>query len=280
MALVTIMILGAAAFAQVSPAEILNPQLKALEQTYLPQLEALNGAVSSAEFPFTFYLSRYVGLDPKQQAGTDTRGVEFVKFHDRVVLKITGNYNAAYSANTLTGNERASQTFQNVIVPIIHLVIKTIPPSITCDAIGFEISYHARTRSKSYDYEGKEILVVVLDKSDAFSFFDSPPDSERQDILDHSEVYLNGKEYGLQLGQRDPASVEALARPASHPPVQVPTASATASPAKESGADVRLPALGRDRPVGSSPARNAEQCCGEVRRSCRLRVRLQARYRE
>src|SRR6516162_10815852 len=71
-----------AAGAQVSPSEILNPQLKAAEETYLPQLKALNRAIGSVKFPFTFYLSRYVGLDPKQQVETDTRGIEFVKFHD------------------------------------------------------------------------------------------------------------------------------------------------------------------------------------------------------
>jgi len=266
---------GVAGLAQVNPVEVLNPQLKAAEQTYFPQLEALNRAISSTKFPFDFNLSRFVGLDPKQQVETDTRGIEFIRFHDRVVLKVTGNYNAAYRADVLTDNERASRTFQDVIVPILRLVIKTIPAGVNCDAVGFEIAYHVRSRSKSYDYEGKEILVVVLDKPDAFSFFDSQGNSHRQDILNRSEIYLNGKDYGLQLGQRDAAPVEALGRPTSHPsaPVAAPSsvASVVASPPvasvatsshvapvatsspvapTDSGSDVRLPALHRDLPVG------------------------------
>jgi len=53
-------------------------------------------------FPFPFYLSRYVGIEPAKQAETDSRGLEFVKFRDRTVLKITGNYEAAYSATQFT----------------------------------------------------------------------------------------------------------------------------------------------------------------------------------
>src|SRR5437660_12924256 len=92
---------AASASAQVSPAEILNPDLKALEETYFPQLKALNQSISKTKFPFPFYLSRYVGLDPAQQAEADSRGLEFVRFQDRVILKVTGNYNAAYDTNRM-----------------------------------------------------------------------------------------------------------------------------------------------------------------------------------
>src|SRR6266702_4445799 len=68
------------ASAQVSPAEILNPDLKALEETYFPQLKTLNQSVSKTKFPFPFYLSRYVGLDPAQQAEADSRGLVLVRF--------------------------------------------------------------------------------------------------------------------------------------------------------------------------------------------------------
>lgn len=247
MALTVLLIVCGTGLAQISPPEILNPQLRTAEQTYLPQLETLNRAVGSTEFPFTFYLSRYVGLDPKRQPETDTRGIEFVKFHDRVVLKISGNYNAAYNANLLTDNERASRTFRDVIVPILHLVITTIPSSVTCNAVGFEVSYHVRSRRKSYDYEGKEILVVVLDKPDAFGFFDLPRDSERQDILNRSEVYLDGKDFGLQLGDRNAANVEALGRPTSHLPGVAVSSAPTPS---DSVGDVRLSSLHQDLTAG------------------------------
>src|SRR6202521_6080712 len=68
--------------AQVSPAEILNPDLKALEETYFPQLKALNQSIARTKLPFPFYLSRFVGLDPAQQAESDSRSLAFFRFAD------------------------------------------------------------------------------------------------------------------------------------------------------------------------------------------------------
>jgi hypothetical protein len=212
-----ILLLGALLFsaaqsaqAQVSPSEILNPQLQQLEKTYLPQLQALNHFITSAKFPFSFVLSRYVGLDPSQQSGTDTRGIEFVRFKGRVVLKITGNYNAAYNADQLTQNERAARVFSEVFVPILAGVNQEIPGDVACDAIGFEISYHVRRAVKSYNFEGKELLVAVFDPADAFGFLKTSDEKARQAILNRSEVYLDGKEFGLALGARDPLDAEQL----------------------------------------------------------------------
>src|SRR6266702_4858863 len=169
------------ASAQVSPAEVLNPDLKALEETYFPQLKALNQSIAKTKFPFPFYLSRYVGLDPAQQAEADSRGLEFVRFQDRVILKITGNYNAAYDAARLTQNERAANTFRAVVLPILNLAAAALPPDLPCDGIGFEISYHARSRERSYDFEGKENLVLVLDRDDAWALSSATTDSTRQE---------------------------------------------------------------------------------------------------
>src|SRR5206468_3047378 len=182
------------ASAQVSPAEILNPDLKALEETYFPQLKTLNQSIAKAKFPFPFYLSRFVGLDPAQQAEADSRGLEFVRFQDRVILKVTGNYNAAYDTARLTQNERAAGTFRTVVLPILEQVTAALPHDLACDGIGFEISHHTRTRDRSYDYEGKEILVVVLDRDDAWALSRTSTDSERQEILNRSKVYVSGKE--------------------------------------------------------------------------------------
>ena len=213
-------LLGAVApgLAQVSPAEIVSPELKAAEAQYLPQLKQISHSITLTKFPFSFFLSRYVGLDPAKQAEADSRGLEFVKFHDRVVLKVTGNYNAAYNAARVTQNERASRTFHEVIIPIVRLVTDQIPKDAACDAIGFEISYHSRTGTGDYDYEGKEILVVVFEKNDAFAFALATDDSNRQEILNRSEVYLNGAEYGLSLSGPDPLVVEGLERSSSKKP--------------------------------------------------------------
>lgn len=216
--------------AQVSPSEILNPDLKALEQSYFQQLKTLHESIAKAKFPFPFYLSRFVGLDPAQQAEADSRGLEFVRFQDRVILKVTGNYNAAYDTARLTQNERAASTFHTVVLPILDQVTAALPPDLACDGIGFEISHHTRTRNRSYDYEGKEILVVVLNRDDAWALSRASTDPERQEIVNRSKVYVSGTEFGLSLTERDPFNVQTLPRSIPAKPDATSTArSATAA---------------------------------------------------
>jgi hypothetical protein len=200
------------AFAQVSPSEILNPDLKAIETSYFQQLKTLNQSIARTKFPFPFYLSRFVGLDPAQQAEADSRGLEFVRFQDRIILKVTGNYNAAYDTARLAQNERAASTFRTIVLPILDLLTASLPQDVTCDGIGFEISHHTRTRDRSYDYEGKEILVVVLDRDDAWALSRASTDSQRQEIVNRSKIFVSGKDFGLSLSERDPLNVQTLPR--------------------------------------------------------------------
>ena len=237
------------ASAQVSPAEILNPDLKALEEAYFPQLKALNQSIAKTKFPFPFYLSRFVGIDPAKQAEADSRGLEFVRFQDRVILKVTGNYNAAYDTNRMTQNERAAGTFRAVILPILNLATATLPQDLACDGIGFEISYHARSRERSYDFEGKENLVLVLDRNDAWALSSATTDSTRQDILNRNKIYVSGTDFGLSLTERDPLNVQALPR-------SIPAKPDAASTARSSTLVARSPLLKSNQtaPTFSSPA--------------------------
>ena len=196
--------------AQVSPTEIANPALSATEQQYLPQLESLQHAIGKTQFRLPFILTRYVGVDPSRQAPLDTRGIEFVYFQSRMLLKTSGFYTAAFNSEQLTSNERASRVFQEVIVPILRLIVQEIPSDVACDGIGFEIAYHARAAHKNSDYEGREILVVVLDRTDAFAFLNASGNEQQQAILNRAENYLDAKPFGLALGQKDALNLETL----------------------------------------------------------------------
>lgn len=215
--------------AQVSPNEILDPQLKTLEKEYLAQLKTINQQISRQQFPFPFNLSRVVGLDPSQQVEADTRGLEFRRFKDRVILKATGNFNAAYDSTTFTRNERAAHTFRDVFLPILRSITKIIPPDVDCDSIGIEVAYHVRDVTKSYDYEGNEILVVVMDLKDAFQMALEKDDNARQEILNRALVYLGGQDYGLSLLDRDPMVVDMQARSRSAKSNMLVTASSSSS---------------------------------------------------
>ena len=153
--------------AQVSPIEIANPKLRSAEQEYLPQLQYLQHTIGETQFPLPFVLTRYVGLDPARQTSMDPRGLEFVYFQNRILLKTSGFYTAAFNSDQLTQNERASRTFQEVVVPILGLIGDQLSLDMRCDGVGFEIAYHVRASRKSSDFEGREILAVVFDRADA-----------------------------------------------------------------------------------------------------------------
>lgn len=235
---------SAPAFAQVSPNEIVSPDLKALEETYFQPLIGINQSVAKLKFPFPLYLSRYVGLDPAKQVEADSRGLEFVRFQDRTILKVTANYSAAYNSLRTTQNERAASTFRAVVLPVLNVVTAALPEELPCDGIGFEIAHHARTNEKSYDFEGKEILVVVLDRADAWAMARSSTDAERQELLNRNKVFINGKDYGLSLMERDPLNVQALPR-------SIPAKPDATSTARSSSQASHSPLL---KSVSGSPA--------------------------
>jgi hypothetical protein len=197
-------------FAQVSPIEISNPKLRSAEQEYLPQLQYLQHTIGETQFPLPFVLTRYVGLDPARQAPLDPRGLEFVYFQNRMLLKTSGFYTAAFNSDQLSQNERASRTFQEVIVPILGLVGNQLSLDMKCDGIGFEIAYHVRAARKSSDFEGREILAVVFDRADAIAFVSASGNEQRQAILNRSGIYVDAKPLRLALGQKDPFNEETL----------------------------------------------------------------------
>jgi hypothetical protein len=151
-----------------------------------------------------------------------------------MVLKTSGFYTAAFNAEQLTPNERASRTFQEVIVPILRLITHEIPSDVMCDGIGFEIAYHARAPRKDSDFEGREIVAVVLDRADAFAFLNESGNEQRQAILNRSGIYLDAQPFALALGQRDALNLEALEKPGSG------DARSTTSPASAAAATARL----------------------------------------
>jgi hypothetical protein len=225
-----VVLAASSAFAQVSPIEISNPKLRFAEQEYLPQLQYLQHTIGETQFPLPFVLTRYVGLDPARQASLDPRGLEFVYFQNRILLKTSGFYTAAFNSDQLSQNQRASRTFQEVVVPILVLVGNQLSLDMKCDGVGFEIAYHVRAANKSSDFEGREILAVVFDRADAVAFVSASGNEQRQAILNRSGIYVDAKPYRLALGQKDPLEEDTLG-PAEPAGMRQPIASPRFTPA-------------------------------------------------
>lgn len=198
--------------AQVDPSRILNPQLKGEEAQYLSQLISLQHAIEAQKFLFPLRLAGYTTINRKHSGRNDTNGIEFVYFDDQNILKVTGVYGAAYSASSVTENERAAETLRQVIDPILQLVIHEFSITVPADGIGVEIVFNTRDHETAYDYEGREVLTAVFSWNDARAYCKSKNLTERQEILDRSEIYLNEKAFGLAVSQRNPLPIETLER--------------------------------------------------------------------
>jgi hypothetical protein len=194
--------------AQVSSQEVVNLELRNVTTEYFQKLITLNRQIISQKYPFPFQLSRYIGLDPKSQAAGDTRGLEFVRFHDRTILKCSGNYNAAFGTDKFTRNQRADRVFSDVVVPMLRLLPDYFKEPADFEGIGFEISYHVRELRGKVDYEGRENLVVVLPVADALHYAEAATLEAQQSIVSTAEVYVSGERWGLALGKPDGVPVE------------------------------------------------------------------------
>ena len=247
--LALVLVAVSSALAQVSPSEIANPKLKAAEEKYLPQIRSLQHAINETQFPLPFVLTRYVGLDPSRQTSLDVRGIEFVYFQNRVLLKTSGFYTAAFNSEQLSTNERAGRTFQEVVIPILRLIAREIPPDVNCDGIAFEIAYHARAARNNSDFEGREILAVVLDRADAFAFPSQPGNEQQQAILNRSGIYLDAQPFALALGQKDALSLEALGDRGSGQDRPVPTSPAAVSSKRISTESPRISSAALSTPL-------------------------------
>src|SRR5579864_1644160 len=139
------LLLAVSAPAQViAPDEILDPNLRELQRKYLSELRRITEAAATHSFPYHFYFSPVLGLTEKDTRNNDQRSVRFDRYQDQIVLKITGNYFAAYSIELMTPEERARQTYQDVILPLLQAAVPALDQEEALQAFAFEISHHVR----------------------------------------------------------------------------------------------------------------------------------------
>src|SRR5947209_8227968 len=191
------------AFGQVLPSEVTNPRARAAESKYLPQLESLQQEIGSASFPNPFQLARYLNAK-SGRAALDRDGLEFVNFQHRIVLKVSGVYQVAFEAGLQAENVRATRTLVDAGIPLLRMTADAVPGSDDYDGIGLEIKYGTRDTDSAYRFEGREVLSAVFSRADALALGHAKSDAERQEILNRSDVYVNGQPFGVALGQRDP----------------------------------------------------------------------------
>jgi len=205
-----------------SPSEIADLTTRGLQQSHLGELHAITTALERHKFPYHFYFSRRLDLSEREQERSDQRSIQFDNFRGQIVLKITGNYFAAYSAERMTKEERARQTYRDVMLPILQVAAPALARTEVPEAFALEISHHVIRKVLGVDTESPENVVLVLPKASAQLLVEAQDDAGRTAAVLGGTAYLNGTPVSLWPGESKESSmvpVSPAAAPATAPPV-------------------------------------------------------------
>jgi hypothetical protein len=228
--LLAALLLSAVALGQVlSPMEITDPSARVLQNQHVRQLEAAGAEIQAHHFPYHFYFSRVLDLNEDRQRAADQRSIRFEKYGQLMALELTGNYYASYSAEKLTGNQRARQTFNDAILPMLKIVSPLFSADEAVQAYAFEISHHVRRTVMGVATENPENLVMVFTRGTAQQLLAAQDAPQQQSALLDAEVYVNGQRTDLWLTE-DAAQMEAAKRER-HAPQRTQPQGAMAEPA-------------------------------------------------
>jgi hypothetical protein len=203
-----------------TPAEVKQPQMRALQEEYFQQLQQVGAEVQAHVFPYPFYFSRVLDVELSKQERVDQRSLRFDNYGGLTVVELTGNYFASYASETVDKSHRALRTFQDVMFPILEISVSMMQKNPDVEGFAMEISHHVRGKSMGMSIERAENLVLVLSKDAAVRLVNGKSESDRQAALLDGQMFVNGEEFILYLSDR--AAQEAArmqAEPTPTPPL-------------------------------------------------------------
>ena len=194
------LIAASAALAQVvSPAEIKDSALRALQQQYMDDLSRAAEDILASHFDYPFYLSRKLDLDQAQQQIADQSSIRFDTYNGKTVLAITGNYYAAYSAQKISPGQRARSTFLNVVMPILKAAVPRFQNNQHVQGFAVEISHHIMGKVMGVSMERPENLMVFLPRNSALKLLIAKDQTAQQAALLQGEIFLNAQPISIWL---------------------------------------------------------------------------------
>ena len=183
----------------VSPVEIKDPALRALQQQYTSDMARVGAEILSIHFDYPFYLSRKLDLDEARQQVADQTSIRFDTFSDKTVLAITGNYYAAYSAQRISPEKRARNTFLNVVMPVLKSAVPIFQNNEHVQGFAIEVSHHIMGKVMGVQMEHPENLMVYLPRGGAIKLLSAKDETAQQAALLQGEVYLNARPISIWL---------------------------------------------------------------------------------
>ena len=185
-----------------TPAEIKEPQMRALQEKHFQQLQTIGSEVQAHIFPYAFYFSRVLDLELSQQERADQRSLRFDNYSGMTVVEITGNYFASYSSDMVDKSHRALRTFQDVMLPIVEIAMSGLKDNPDVEGFALEISHHVRGKAMGMRMERPENLVLVLPKNAALRLINGKTENDRQAAILDGQFFINGEPFILYLSDR------------------------------------------------------------------------------
>src|SRR5215831_6041207 len=176
-----------------SVSKIKDPRAQLLQQQYISQLRELASEAAALHFPYTFYFSETLDVDEARQKQLPQGSIHFDRFHEQMVLEITGNYYASYSTATLNKNQRARKTFEDVVLPLLKAAVAHVDRKAPIEAYAFEIAHHIRTEVLKVNTEGPENLTLIIPRAMGERLAGAKDLESQQAALLESAVYLNSE---------------------------------------------------------------------------------------
>jgi hypothetical protein len=187
-----------------TPMELPDPKLQHLQQRYMSALTAIGDEIVAHKFPYPFYMSRVLDLDLAKMPQADQRSIRFDIYQHQTVLEVTGNYYASYSADRMTPHARMKETFEKVVVPILRAEAAHFPDDSEFSAFAVEVSHHVRQKVYGLSSETPENVAVVIPVAAAQKLVDAKTEDQKQAAILEAEIYLNGEQYALWIGEGNP----------------------------------------------------------------------------
>jgi hypothetical protein len=176
-----------------SPPEIQDPNMRALQEKHLTELKTVGTVISAHRFPYRLYFSRALDLNEQQQQRRDQRAIRFEEFRNQTVLEITANYYASYSAELMQKEERALRTMQDVMVPILQAAVPALGQEEKLQAFALEISHHVRRKVLGVSTESAENVAFILPRLSAKRLISATTPGEQQAALMQGLLFVDGK---------------------------------------------------------------------------------------
>jgi len=187
------------------PASIADPNLRRLQQRYFKELNDVGMQVNALPFPDRFYLRPALDMDKRMQKHLEQGSLRFASFKGETVLEVTGNYYAVYPRERMDAKQRASQTFEDVLLPILKVMASQFPTQNTgVQGYVLEVSHRIRGTVLGVPWPTTENVAVVLSQDAAEQLVAAKNLREQRAVLGEVHVYRNAEPITLRLADQAP----------------------------------------------------------------------------